>query len=204
MRICRSTGRARPVGEPIASGTPRRRASTIDAKNAATATRRAVRRRRGTTVSCGRATTGRRRQSSGPSVGPSHRRRRARGRGLRSVSLGSRSAVATAQPTVPRRGVSAIRSTTRRRALDARRFSACSVADGVRGKPRTMRTVCTASQTHGNSGGHSQPPVTARRMRSLTIRSSPEWYDSTATRPPMVGARDRGVEWPAPAHRARR
>jgi len=28
-----------------------------------------------------------------------------------------------------------------------------------------MRTVCTASQTHGSSGGHSHPPVTATRMR---------------------------------------
>jgi hypothetical protein len=29
------------------------------------------------------------------------------------------------------------------------------------------------------------PPVTANRMRSLTMRSSPEWYDRTATRPPF-------------------
>ena len=42
----------------------------------------------------------------------------------------------------------------------------------------------TAPQTHGRPGGHSQPPVTAARKRALTMRSSPEWYESTATRPP--------------------
>ena len=79
-------------------------------------------------------------------------------------------------------------SATRSRADAARRLVSCSDCVGRFGTPRTIRTVLTAPHTHGSSGGHSHPPVSACRMRSLAIRSSPEWYDSTASRPPGTSA----------------
>ncbi len=74
-----------------------------------------------------------------------------------------------------RRTGRARRSATRRRALSARRLAATSWGSGA-GAPRvTRRTGRYRPADAGQPGGHWHPPVAARRNRSLTMRSSPEW-----------------------------
>ena len=92
------------------------------------------------------------------------------------------------------RDVGSMRSATRRRALRARGFAACSSADGVRGTLRTRRTVCTASHTHGSSGGHDA--AAGRRLAhallddAVLARVVRQHRDPTAD----LGALDRSVE----------
>jgi len=86
----------------------------------------------------------------------------------------SRSVSRSASRSVSGSAAVAMRSTTRRRAEAARGLASTSAGEGRLGTLRTTRTVCTAPHTQGSPGGQVQSPI-ARRKRSLTMRSSPEW-----------------------------
>ena len=68
-----------------------------------------------------------------------------------------------------------VRSSTRRRALVARRLRACSASSGRWAPRRGMRAIETDPQPQGSRAGHIHPPVAARSKQPFTIRSSPEW-----------------------------
>ena len=118
--------------------------------------------------------------------------------GAGAPATGRGSAVAARLVTGAR---SSVRSATRRRADAARGFSSDSAAPG-----RTTRGVSTRSsgsrpqpQT-GRSGGQMQPAAASRR-KCLTMRSSSEWNEMTAMRPP---GRSTSSAWSRPSARARR
>src|SRR3954452_6912030 len=72
----------------------------------------------------------------------------------------------------------------RRRADAARGFAATSASLGRIGRRCTARTSGSCPHTHtGKSGGHVQPRSLSR-MKCLTMRSSSEWNEITASRPP--------------------
>ena len=137
------------------------------------------RRPRGTTRRSGR-------RFSAPAGAASPRRC---GRVMRGAGRPRRTAGAGASRVV----VVATRAATRRRRASRRRAGGPtrpggwlrnSAGVGFHAPAAAGARCCTASHTHGRPGGQVQPPVTAWRNRSFTMRSSPEWYASTATRPP--------------------
>src|SRR5579864_800694 len=72
----------------------------------------------------------------------------------------------------------------RRRADEDRGFAATSAALGLTGRRSIARSSGSFPQTHtGKSGGHVQPRSFSRR-NCLTMRSSSEWNEITASRPP--------------------
>ena len=67
------------------------------------------------------------------------------------------------------------------------------------GRRVRMRSSAASPHTHsGRSGGHTQPPA-PRANRRLTIRSSSEWYEMTAHRPPGAST---SIAWSSPLRSA--